>query len=105
MTNERKQQIDAAIFARQNGEPVEFHSVSDAVAAERAARVTPDFRIANHGTVWVFTAISGEAKTFVNDRLELEAWQYLGEGFAVDHRPARALAEGLANEGFSCVEG
>ena len=77
-----------------------------ALTLVRTRESGPDFRIANHGTVWIFTAISGEAKTFVSDQLALEAWQNVGpDGFAVDHRPAHTLAEQLVDEGFSCVEG
>jgi hypothetical protein len=56
-----------------------------------------DFIVENHGTVWVFTAITEDAKSEL-DVMGLEDWQFVGEdSFAVDHRVARNLVEALAN--------
>lgn len=60
-----------------------------------------DFRVRNHGTVWTFTPLTKAAKAAV-ETMDLEDWQWQGESFAVDHRPARALVEVLEYRGFVC---
>jgi len=60
-----------------------------------------DFTVENHGTVWVFTAVTEAAKAEVGE-LGLEPWQRIEENsFGIDNRPASALAEQLAENGFT----
>jgi hypothetical protein len=59
----------------------------------------PDFRVTNHGTIWTFVPLTPRAAEIIEE-FGLEDWQRLPDGFAVDHRPARALAEQLEGEGF-----
>jgi len=57
-------------------------------------------RAGQWATVWSFEPCTERAKEFVREYLEIDDWQWLGKSFAVDHRPARDLAEQLGAEGF-----
>ena len=59
-----------------------------------------DFVVSDQGTIWVFNPLTNAARVFSRNELGLESWQWLGDGFAVDHRPAILQAEQLANEGW-----
>ncbi len=60
-----------------------------------------DFRVVNRGTVWTFEPITAAARQFVAGELQIQAWQWLGPCFGVDHRPARHLLSILADRGFA----
>ncbi len=66
----------------------------------------PDFTVRTSGTVWVFRAVSDRARHLVDEELELETWQLLPgrHHFAVDHRPARQLAEQLMSNDYTIEE-
>lgn len=59
-----------------------------------------DITVDDHGTIFMFTPITTLAQEWVRDHLSLEGWQWLGASFAVDHRFARPLAEGMAEDGL-----
>jgi hypothetical protein len=59
-----------------------------------------DVNIDDHGTVCLFTAISELAKDWVSSHLRLEGWQCLGPSFAVEHRFAIPLVEGMLADGL-----
>jgi hypothetical protein len=60
----------------------------------------PDFVVRDEGTVWVFTPQSDRARKLVSD-IGLEEWQRAGQGFALDHRPARELVTRHQAAGFT----
>jgi hypothetical protein len=63
--------------------------------------VTVDFLVEDFGSVWRFTPQTERAKDFARDELPLKPWQRdTHESFALDHRPARQLAQQLAEEGW-----
>lgn len=64
----------------------------------------PDFTISDNGpmsTIVMFRANSDEAKQWVDDKVEVPNYMWLGESFAADHRPARDLIEGILEAGFT----
>jgi hypothetical protein len=61
-----------------------------------------DFQIVDHGSVVMFTPLNLDAQTFAQNELEIDSWQWMGNGFAVDHRIALGLHEYLIDSGFSC---
>lgn len=65
----------------------------------------PDFLIDNQGTVWQFTPVTDRARNFAEAELGLEDWQWHGNTFVVDHRPAHDLARALVDEGFVVERG
>ena len=62
-----------------------------------------DFRVRNHGSIWMFTPLSEAAKAEV-ESMQVEDWQWHGGSFGVDHRPARVLVQALQLNGFVCSE-
>ncbi len=60
-----------------------------------------DIRVADEGTVFLFTILSERARQWVEENVNLEGWQWLGrESFAVDRRYAYPLAEGMQGDGL-----
>lgn len=58
--------------------------------------------VLNQGTVVAFYTETDEERQWVDENVELEDWQRLGGmGFAVEHRCAGPLIEGLQAEGFT----
>lgn len=61
-----------------------------------------DIRIANEGSVFVFTICSEAGRAWVEENVYLESWQWLGNrSFAVDHRYADQLAAGMEEAGLN----
>ena len=60
-----------------------------------------DFIVSNtEGSVWTFKPISENAKTFTNEDLGIEGWQWLGDFFGIDANLANNLVSDLEIEGF-----
>jgi hypothetical protein len=59
-----------------------------------------DFDVTNYGSVWNIRAVSKDAIAFARENFAVEAWQGKPENFTTDHRPARALVEQLAEDGW-----
>ncbi len=60
----------------------------------------PDVQIVNHGSVVAFHLLSQNAKTFVDENVQAEGWQFMGDALCVDHRFAGDLAEGMRENGL-----
>ena len=52
------------------------------------------------GSVLLFHPRTRAARAWVAEHLELEDWQWLGSGFAVEPRYAGPLLEGMAADGL-----
>ena len=59
-----------------------------------------DVNLDDHGTVCLFTPISRLAREWIARHLRLEGWQCLGASFAVEHRFAVPLVEGMLADGL-----
>ncbi len=59
-----------------------------------------DIRVSNMGSMWMFTPLTEKAKNWVEENLPLEPWQWMGNSFCVDHRPANDLATGMQEAGL-----
>lgn len=62
-----------------------------------------DFKVENCGSVWRFQSVSVRAKELAENEMGLESWQWMGNSFCVDHRPASRLVEQLQEEGYVLV--
>ena len=61
-----------------------------------------DVLINNEGNIALFTPASSEARTWVEDNLELEPWQWFGgHSFAVEHNFVAAIVDGMEQDGLS----
>jgi hypothetical protein len=59
-----------------------------------------DVTVENHGSLFLFTPHTQAAKDWVSENVGLESWQWLGTGFAVEHRFALDLADGMLADGL-----
>jgi hypothetical protein len=58
-----------------------------------------DFVTVNHGSVVMFIPKTQDAEDAM-DVMDLATWQFMGEGFVVDHRVAVDLIDALHEDGF-----
>lgn len=58
-----------------------------------------DFITTDHGTIVTFTPLTDSARDTM-DEMDLEGWQFMGDGFAVDRRVAWNLIESLLDNGL-----
>jgi hypothetical protein len=58
------------------------------------------FSVLDEGTVVLITPLSKLAREWTEANVQLEDWQWLGGGFAVDHRFADDLLCGIADAGL-----
>ena len=61
---------------------------------------TPDVVVRNSGSVCLFEPVTPAAKDWVAEHVQLEGCQWLGASFAVEHRFASGLAEGMLEAGL-----
>jgi hypothetical protein len=59
-----------------------------------------DFQIADHGSIISIKPVSEAARTWVDENVVSEPWQWLGGALCVDIRCARDLIDEIAAEGF-----
>jgi hypothetical protein len=59
-----------------------------------------DFQIADHGSIISIKAVSEAARSWVDDNVISEPWQWLGGALCVDIRSARTLVDEIAAQGF-----
>lgn len=52
-------------------------------------------------TVWSFLPVSDFAKQWIDLNVQTEPWQWSGDAFVVDHRPAKALLDYILDEGLT----
>jgi len=65
----------------------------------------PDFDVTLHGSVVSFAPLTLAARSWVEEHVHLESWQWLGNAaFAVDHRFAQPLIEGIIEAGLEVSE-
>jgi hypothetical protein len=61
---------------------------------------TADFRVTYHGTVTTITPLSDRCREWLEENVEIEAWQRLGSSIAVEPRYVDQLAEAMIEEGL-----
>ena len=60
-----------------------------------------DVRVYSDSTLVGFQPVSDAAREWFAENVESEPWQWMGGVLWCDARPAQALVEGLAAEGFN----
>jgi hypothetical protein len=60
-----------------------------------------DFTMQNHGSIYLLIPNTDDAKTFVQEELAVESWQWFGPGVCVEPRYAEDLEEGIRAHGFT----
>ena len=61
---------------------------------------SPDCLIENAGTVFTFCPLTDRAKSWIDENVETEAWQWFGHVLVVEHRYAFGLASGMQQDGL-----
>lgn len=61
----------------------------------------PDMKIQDEGSIVLFVPLTDFARQWVDENLALESWQWFGDGFAVEHRYADPLRQGMENDGLA----
>jgi hypothetical protein len=56
--------------------------------------------IANTGNVFTFCPLTDRAKTWIDDNVQSESYQWLGATLIVEHRYALGLAQGPIDAGL-----
>jgi hypothetical protein len=59
-----------------------------------------DVTVENHGSVFIFQPHTDAAKKWIEDNVQVEGWQWIGGGLAVEPRCARDLADGMLRDGL-----
>ena len=65
-----------------------------------AKKPTPDVLVENVGTVFTFCPLTMKAKTWIDDNVQTESYQSLGNVLVVEHRYAWGLALGMQQDGL-----
>lgn len=60
-----------------------------------------DFQVIDKGSVVGFAPQTDAAQDFLDEHVHVESWQWLGNFFYADHRPAQDLLDGIAAEGLT----
>jgi len=61
----------------------------------------PDVDINDQGSIVGFTPRTEAARTWFDENVESEPWQWMGPSLYVDHRPAQGLLEGIQEAGLT----
>jgi len=69
-------------------------------ASHGADKSTPDVLVCKAGTVFVFCPLTSAAKQWVEENVQSEPFQWLGDSLVVDHRFAWGLGQGLKDAGL-----
>src|SRR5947207_2260181 len=59
-----------------------------------------DFRVTYHGTITTITPLSDACREWVEENVEIEAWQRFGNSIAIEPRYVDHLAEAMIEEGL-----
>jgi hypothetical protein len=60
-----------------------------------------DFTIRDEGSVFMFTPLTGICRQWIEEHIQPEGWQWLGNSFAVEHRYAQSIRAALLDAGFN----
>jgi len=63
-------------------------------------RQVKHFEVRDEGSVVLITPLSKLAREWTEENVQLEAWQWLGGGFAVDQGFADDILSGMADSGL-----
>lgn len=59
-----------------------------------------DVSIIDGGSIILFQPLSTDARSWIDENLQLESWQWSGPCVAVDRRYASAIIEGMRDDGL-----
>jgi hypothetical protein len=62
--------------------------------------IMPDFRLDNHGSIYLLTPLTPAADDWVNEHLPDDLTTF-GPGIAVEHRYIAPIVEGIIDDGLT----
>ena len=68
-------------------------------SSSQVVRSKPDVLVRNEGTLFLFCPLTSRAKNWIDERVQPDAL-WFGGALVVEHRFARALAQGMFDEGL-----
>ena len=68
--------------------------------AKKKAAPKLDARFVNNGTICTIYVYTEAAKDWVNENVQTEGWQWMGNGFSGEPRMMLAVAEGMQADGL-----
>jgi hypothetical protein len=80
-----------------------WHSIVLTSETTVVAPTPIDLEFHNYGSVVMLHAKTHAAKKWVDENIQYEGWQVMGEGIACEPRMAVAVAQGAQDEGFEVV--
>lgn len=72
----------------------------NSMKSQKEEASSPDVLVGKAGTVFTFCPLTARAKTFIEDNVASESYQWLGGTLVVEHRYAWGLAEGMLSDGL-----
>lgn len=67
---------------------------------EQDATHGPDVIVRNCGSIFQFIPITPAARTWIDENVQNEGWQWLGSALCVEHHYVLSLIDGLCDAGF-----
>ena len=62
---------------------------------------TADFQLEDHGTVCLIRPLNGPATDWLDEHVESEGWQWMGDALACEPRMLPTIADGMEADGFT----
>ena len=59
-----------------------------------------DCQIINEGSVFMIMPLSGVTKIWIDENLQTESWQWLGNNLVIEHRYIKDIVQGMINDGL-----
>jgi hypothetical protein len=69
-------------------------------ASQSPVLPTPDVTVSNHGSLFLVTPFTQDARDWINTNVHAEGWQWLGQSLAVEHRFVAHLVDGMLDAGL-----
>ena len=67
--------------------------------------VVVDVQVVNEGTIVLFRPLTDAARTWIDENVNSEDYQWFGGGLCVEHRYANDIVEGMKADGLVTVAG
>lgn len=77
-----------------------MHNKTHEVKLTSEQDLQPDVLVANAGTVFTFCPLTARTKTWIDNNVAAESYQWLGNVLVVEHRYAWGLPEGMIDSGL-----
>jgi hypothetical protein len=81
---------------RRQSSPLSLTERTDDAASPRVV----DLEARDGGTVWAIRSLSRRARRWIEEHVQSETWQWLGDTLVIDHRYAWPLIEGMSADGL-----